>query len=113
MRQCPCPMAIGRVRTTLRRSTQSLQGTEPPSAKSIASDACAELESTESVASTLLPANGAPAPAQQSDRGSSTRTMRLYLGVAPHSGVLSRAFAIRNQLVVRGEQFQAQRGHKQ
>ena len=67
------------------------------------------MESTEPVASTLLPADGALAPAQQSDRSSSARTMRLYLGITPHSRVLSLALPITLKFVVRGEQLQNQR----
>src|SRR5215831_20759710 len=106
MRQRPCAMVIGGMRTTLRRTTQSLQRTQPPSAKRIASGACSELESTEPVASTLLPVNGAPAAAQQSDGSSGARAVRFYLGITPHSKLLSRARPIRNQLVVGGEQLQ-------
>ena len=104
MRQCSCPLVIGGMRTTLRRTTQSLQRTQPPSAKSVASGARAQLESTEPVASTLLPVNGAPAAAQQSDGSSGARAVRFYLGITPHSKLLSRARTLRNQLVVRGEQ---------
>src|SRR5215475_2910048 len=109
MRQRPCAMAVGGVRTTLRRTTQSLQRTQPASAKPIASGACAQLESTESIASTLPAADGAPAAAQQSDGSSGARAVRVYLGITPHSKLLSRARPIRNQLVVRGEQLQRER----
>src|SRR6516165_11702759 len=109
MRQCSCPLVIGRVRTTLRRAAQSLQRTEPASAKPIASGTLAQLESTEPVASTLPPVDGAPAPAQQSDGSGSARAVRVYLGITPHSSVLSRALPIRNQVVVRGEQLQRER----
>src|SRR5438128_1485429 len=102
-------MVIGGVRTALRRAAQSLQRTEPPAAKPTASGTVAQLESTEPVASTLPAPDGAPAPAQQSDRGSSARAVRFYLGVTPHPGVLSRARAIRNELVIRGEQYQQTR----
>src|SRR5215469_1242114 len=47
--------------------------------------------------------------AQQSDGSGSARAVRLYLGITPHSGVLSRALPIRNQVVVRGEQLQRER----
>ena len=94
-------MVIGGVRTALRRAAQSLQRTEPPAAKPTASGTVAQLESTEPVASTLPAPDGAPAPAQQSDRGSSARAVRFYLGVTPHPGVLPRARAIRNELVIR------------
>ncbi len=109
MRQCSCPLVIGRVRTTLRRAAQSLQRTEPASAKPIASGTLAQLESTEPVASTLPPVDGAPAPAQQSDGSGSARAVRVYLGITPHSKLLSRARPLRNQLVVRGEQLQRER----
>jgi len=68
------------------------------------------LKSTEPFASTLLAADGARAPAQQSDRGSGARTVRLHLGVTSQPGVLSRGRPMRNQLVVRGEQCQIKGG---
>src|SRR5262245_45856212 len=68
---------------------------QPASAKPIASGASAQLESTESIASTLPAADGAPAAAQQSDGSSGARAVRVYLGITPHSKLLSRARPIR------------------
>ena len=112
MRQRPCTLALGRVRSTLRRSAQSLQRTQSPPAKPIASGTCSELENTEPFAPTLPTADGTTAAAQQSDCSSSARTMRLYLGITPHFRVLSRALPFKNELVVRGEQFQRNRRSK-
>ncbi len=61
--QRPCPVVIGGVCPALRQPTQSLQGTEPASARAISSGAGHQLARAEPVASSLHAPLSAATPA--------------------------------------------------